>query len=514
MTVYLMQKHIKFTAFLLFFSCLPTLAQVSDSLVAATDEQIEILRKRDAVIMVGDGTTPLPGVEVTLEQIRSHFGFGASVSKKEIAEQGEAYWNAFLKYFEWATPENEMKWNVIDETDDFQFWGEADSIVKWCRERNIKVRGHNLFWNERLEFQPQWALDLPPEQFKQAMHDRITSAMTHFNGKVDHWDIINEIIHMQNAVIPDTQLLAKLSGDLDVYPWILKEARKIDTTAKFCVNEYFIITPGDSHFMQYVDKIQEFLDAGAPIDIVGVEGHMYGGLYPEDYKAKLDYIGYSLEMPIWLTEVDFTVPPEEDRADRIEEFMRIAFSHPFVEGVILWVWWDGRKWKETLNSVCVDSNFVETDFGERYRTLRDMWKTNVTLTTDAEGKVSFRGFHGKYRVTVNSDAVSMPETIYLEPGEETQLFNFGVGTSHKKREAKITTLYLNGRELTLRNIDPEKEPLFLSTFTLSGKLIRKIPITVVDGFGMVSGRMSRGCHVYRIGTKEKTLYSSVELDLH
>ena len=50
-------------------------------------------------------------------------------------------------------------------------------------------------------------------------------------------------------------------------------------------------------------------------------------------------------LPLWITELDISEPDSETKADLLENVMRIYFSHPAVEGVILWGFWDQRHWR-------------------------------------------------------------------------------------------------------------------------------------------------------------------------
>jgi GH35 family endo-1,4-beta-xylanase len=169
-------------------------AELPKAFIDSTNAIIDTLRKRECVLNISNQDLVGGGKEIRVRQLRNHFGFGASIGKKWFTKTDSAkYGDAFRAYFEWATPENEMKWPQNEQSDDYQDFDLADSLISWCRTYDIKVRGHNLFWNERREWMPSWALELSPANFKSAMARRIDGAMTHFKGKVAHWDIINEI---------------------------------------------------------------------------------------------------------------------------------------------------------------------------------------------------------------------------------------------------------------------------------------------------------------------------------
>ena len=49
--------------------------------------------------------------------------------------------------------------------------------------------------------------------------------------------------------------------------------------------------------------------------------------------------------PIWLTEVDVLDKNMQQRAESLEAVMRIAFSHPNVNGMMLWAFWEKNSWR-------------------------------------------------------------------------------------------------------------------------------------------------------------------------
>jgi hypothetical protein len=87
-----------------------SLAQLTPQFKAETDKKIDSLRKGDITISVKN-PTPVSGAQVTVKQVRHHFGFGAALPFAPLKrDSAVAYGKTFCKYFEWATPENEMKW--------------------------------------------------------------------------------------------------------------------------------------------------------------------------------------------------------------------------------------------------------------------------------------------------------------------------------------------------------------------------------------------------------------------
>ncbi|MCX7726684.1 MAG: endo-1,4-beta-xylanase [Chitinispirillaceae bacterium] len=506
---------------LLFVSCFFLITSnnifsaVDPNFINETNAKIETLRKGTCKIVVKKDGVILSSKNVNIKQIKNHFGFGAAITKKYLSSpDSQLYRDAFLRYFEWATPENEMKWTYTDEADDYQNYADADYIIEWCKKNDINVRGHCLFWNESEIWIPQWARALDTTNFRIAMELRINNAVSHFKGKLKHWDAINEIIHFKGedgvgGKIKIPGLLAIKSGKADVFSWIIKKTREIDPDVKIVVNEYNIIEKY-SNAKEYIQEIKNIESQGGKIDIVGVEGHFGTSIERTRYKERLDTVASALPHPIWLTEVDFAVD-KSIRADKMEELMRTCFAHQKVEGIILWVWWGGHIWDPGLTSFLVDSNFTENDLGERWRKVRDEWKTNTKVSTATDGRLSFKGFYGKYVVYLEEDSRLFIDTIYFEPNKNEEIVvdlkeevsSKAIVIRNKEEGRKV---YIKGNKISLLTLPLVKEPFNFSLYSVKGRLLYRYPIQPYQKFIELK-ELPAGLFIGSIEGRDRRLYS-------
>ncbi len=468
-------------------------------------------RKRDCNITVKSDGEALSGAAISVKQIRNHFGFGASINRWAFDTLGEGYGQAFLKYFDYGTPENEMKWEYVHKQDTINKtdpnYARADYLVEFLQKNDILIRGHNLFWNEKKDWLPKWTWTLNSADFKTAMQERINSAMTYFKGKVVQWDVINEIIHGPNGATPSTTMLDSITGDPNIFSWILDEARMIDPVSKFVINDYNLIE-GDQG-SKFIAKCKPL---GSKFDVIGCEGHFGGTVDKASYESKINNLAQQLGKKVWLTEVDFTIT--SNQAAKVEELMRSCFANQNVEGLIIWVWCKRRMWLANATSYFVDSTLQETAVGKKWREVRAEWKTNDSGTTDANGKFSFNGFQGKYRLTVTSGGVVRSDTFYLEPGtgaKSIEISPTGIFTAGPSRLETIP-FQLNGQTIHLTIPPGEDRRLYLSTYSLAGKVLSRTPVAIDKGTCSVTTQPS-GCHIFRIGTADRVLYTGLGLQL-
>ena len=148
---------------------------------------------------------------------------------------------------------------------------------------------------------------------------------------------------------------------------------------------------------------------------------------PENYYNNVLNELDDLGLPIIATEFDTDAGTATQVADDLENFYRICFSHPNVEGIIMWgceqsAW----RWDGIVNS----STWVLNAAGVRYEALMDEWTTEDANTTNAQGNVNFRGFHGTYEITLSkAGETNEIHTIELEPGGSTQSFTLNTNFS-------------------------------------------------------------------------------------
>jgi endo-1,4-beta-xylanase len=474
-------------------------AQVSSTLINSTNTAIDTLRKRDcAITMTGSNGSPVSGATISVKQVRHDFGFGAALPYRILSDTNLQ--KVFLDHFEWAVFENDLKWPSTDTSADGPIYTKPDELLAFCQANDIKVRAHNLFWNQDTGKIPAWTRHLSTTAFMAAVDARITNAITHYKGKVEQWDVANEVIH-------GNQLETK-TGNADIWNYIFNKCRSIDGTVKLAINDFNIVEQY-SDVDQYVTKIKTISN----IDVIGVEGHFGSYLVQSDYKTKLDKVA-AVGKPIWFTEVDFSVATNV-RCDRFEELIRTAFAHPKVEGFTMWVFWQGNRWRSDLTSYIADSaTYAVNDLGQRYESLMKLWTTSASGTTDGSGKYSFKGFHGKYVVTTTVSGVSQIDTVYLEPGQGAKtvsmvIKNTGIITNLAKVSAALT-IHINGKPIGFKNVIRGKEPLFISMYSAAGRLLLRRQIDR-NGEGTLL-KAPAGFYLLGVGTLTDT-FSTVGISL-
>ncbi len=378
----------------------------------AAERRIEHMRKGEIVVRVADRNGhPVAGARVGIRQLRHAFKFGSAINSKYLyarnREDNKArYRRKFLSLFNSATIENDLKWF---------FWegerkGWADRTAAWLKKNDIKLRGHTLVW-------PGWehfpraleSLKGDPEKLRAAIRAHITEEVSYYRGRAYEWDVLNEPL--------DGTGITEMLGPGEPAVWF-KYAREADPSAKLFVNEHGIITDLGLDMTRqdrYEAYIRTLIRNGAPLDGIGMQCHFGWDLTPPERLISILDRFQKLGKPIHATELDIDIPDEKLQADYLRDFMTALFSHPAVEGITLWGFWEGVH-SEPLPAL------YRADWTKKpaARVLEDLllkrWRTEAGGLSDKRGEFSARGFYGEYEITAVSGKDSRVIKAYISAG--------------------------------------------------------------------------------------------------
>jgi len=416
-----------FYASLVFAVCLALSPCYGDWETEAND-RIELIRKRDAQITVlGLGGVPVPDVDVQIEQIKHRFGFGTCLAYGKITNPDHQ--DFVVDHFEWAVCENEMKWSSNESTRDVWTFSQADYIADWCADNDITLRGHNLVWETGGQT-PGWVSGLECETYPtecemlEEVDERIDYTVGRYAGQIVSWDVDNEML---------SGSMFDCLGEAG-RAHFFQEGDSIDPDCGFYMNEYSGNSFGGYNGDAYASRAQGLISLGAPVEGLGIQGHVNSPFNPELYYTDVLQELAVVGVPIIATEYDTEAASEAQAADDLENFYRICFSHPLVEGIIMWGY-DENCWRG--EGIVNSSTWTLNPAGVRYEALMDEWTTSDLDTTNGSGIADFRGFHGTYEITLSAPGQgSEVHTIEVEPGTGIQLFE--LVTSLKPPEPDYT----------------------------------------------------------------------------
>jgi GH35 family endo-1,4-beta-xylanase len=413
--VYSFKNNIK-SAILLLYIIFAAQAAYGDW-VSDANARIEQIRKGNFQIKVVDSNgSPVNNVYVQINQVRHRFAFGSCIAYGALSGNAN-YRNFFLEHFEWAVCENEMKWASNESTRDKETYSSADYIANWCASNGIILRGHNLVWETGAQM-PSWLSSLNcnsypnPSERLEEIDERIVSAVSRYKGRIVQWDIDNEMLSGSSF-----SCLGE-SGRAHFFTL----ANLIDPNCGMYMNEYSGNSFGSYDGDVYANRAKGLIALGGRVEGLGIQGHVNSPFQPEKYYNNVLQELAVVGLPIIATEYDTDATTEAQRANDLENFYRICFSHPNVEGIIMWGFWKGSIWR---GNGLANNDWTLNAAGVRYEKLLEDWTTKDSNFTDVSGNANFRGFHGKYEVTLST--AGKPDEVFeieLTPSETTAEFIF------------------------------------------------------------------------------------------
>lgn len=390
------------------------------------EKAIEKERKGDVLVtVVSREGSPVAGAQVVAEQIGSRFRAGCNIfgfDRFSTSEQNAVYAKRFAELFDFAT--FPFYWRGYEPERGRPQHAYREKTAQWCKEQGIVAKGHPLAWTVD-SGRPRWVATLRAEESLAALEGRITDCVSHFRGLINAWDVVNEPTHTRPW--PGTKTTA------DYVENCLRWARQANPDAFLVVNEYYVIqdTEGTGPFYKL---IQELIRRNAPFDAIGLQCHEpRADWYPLDMVEKTLATYAKLGKPIHVTEFTPTssgkpitgsyhtgVWDERAQADYAEQFFRICFGNPAVECIVWWDLCEAKAWLE--GGGLLRKNLTPKEVYHRIRRLvREEWRTRFGGATDANGEIGFKGFHGKYSLTVATDRMQVVREFELNAGEPARI---------------------------------------------------------------------------------------------
>lgn len=406
-----------------------------DAVVVRAKRDIEQVRKRDVELrVIGRDGEPLANEPVEIVQARSAFPWGDQLwALDRMFRYGEAetdtgryhkrLFAGLLNAANCLCYWTERDVNDGPKTEDIQGDPQMNGFahcVDWAAAEGLRVKGHPLFWSID-KCVPQWVKRYDYATQMKFAEVRVRSLVARFKGKVSIWDAVNEPMWepaFKNLSKRHWPHIEPINDIADYVEEVLRWCREEDPDATFLINDYGMevdkkgeksgpvaadgtVVTAAMQRKRYLALIGELHDRGMPPDAIGLQWHTGGWV---DHATQLAIYNEMATggLPLHITEFwahtrhlkEEGLPDdvvEQMQSDYVVNHLTCAFGHPAVEGFFFWgMFNDAVKWGQY------------SSHGPRpiYHRLNDLlnreWMTRITLTTDEQGRATFRGFYGSY----------------------------------------------------------------------------------------------------------------------
>lgn len=397
--------------------------QTEAKLMKKAGDNIEKYRKGDVTIgfKTKDGKG-ISNLKVNVRQESHDFLFGCIIFdliRNENTYKEDLFKERFRNIFNLAV--FPFYWPGYESQQGFTAWADMLPTIEWCNTNGITTKGHPLVWATQ-SGTPMWLTEYTVKETEELLKSRVINITSGFRGRIELWDVVNEPVNVKTwkhkiqtfndrndwGVADTINLIADYVEDA------LRWANKGNPEATLMINEYRTLADHDVR-KRYDDLLAELKERKVPLSGIGIQAHeprqeWFSPL--EVWKTFDQYqrFGY----PIHITEFhpqSSGVPitgnwrtgnwTPETQVEFTEQFVKLCFGHPAVASINWWGFSDRNIWLPGGGLVDEEYNpkpvYVMLD-----NLINHSWRTNGNYQTDNQGFVSFRGFYGKYKISVST----------------------------------------------------------------------------------------------------------------
>jgi endo-1,4-beta-xylanase len=386
------------------------------------EEGIERNRKSDVLLqIVNPDGHPMAGADVRITQKSHEFLFGCNIFVLgQMKEKNKAYEDAFLKLFNFATAA--FYWDDLEPEPGQPRFAERssyiwrrpppDRVVAFGKKHGLTLKGHPLLWHNRAH-NPQW-MPKDPNELRQRYLQRFREIAERYAEDILIWDGVNESL-VCSADYP--LFSAENRTHVPYVPWAFTEQQKLfRPDNQLMINDVTSFNWPSNETNRFYQQCGKLLDDGIGIEGIGFQFHFFNRKSLDGYfsgdRCDPGTLLDTYEMfakfglPLWVTEITIGSAGEdgpEIQCRVVRDIYRLWFASPNMAGITWWNLGDGTAYG---NEGVAGGGLTDHDFRPKpaYRALDQLinhdWKTNLEAKSDANGNVSFRGFHGSYQVEV------------------------------------------------------------------------------------------------------------------
>ena len=280
--------------------------------------------------------------------------FGAAVRPALLGTDPE-YRNAILNYCDQIVAEGGFLFADLHPQRGHFSFDAADTVVSFATAHGLGLRGHTLVWYGVM---PPWTEEIATAaEAERELVRHIETVVSRYKSSVRSWNVVNEPLRDDARRGSDLRpLIWQRRLGADYIAIALRAARAADPSAQLVLNEYDIEFTGErfrNKRAAFAGLVHSLLDSGAPLDAIGLQGHLKGELeidrqglgafISEMRKTGLEILVTELDV------VDNALPADTRERDlliaaRAGDFLRTIAAEAPLAAVLTWGISDRYTW--------------------------------------------------------------------------------------------------------------------------------------------------------------------------
>ena len=254
------------------------------------------------------GATPL--ADTLKRAYTDAFLLGTAVNDDIVSGRDARAQALATRHFNAITAENVMKAEVLHPQPGRWDFAAADAFVDFGQRNGMYLIGHTLVWHNQTPdwfFQDADGSQADTATMRQRMRDYIGTVAGRYAGKVQAWDVVNEVMG-EDGRYRDTVWTRAYGGDGDALVRdAFRFAGEAAPDAQLYYNDFNAWRPEKRDgIVRMVKMLQQH---GIRIDGIGIQGH-WGLNYPSTAHIEAAIDAYAaLGVKVMVTELDVDVLP-------------------------------------------------------------------------------------------------------------------------------------------------------------------------------------------------------------
>lgn len=279
------------------------------------------------------------------------FRIGVAVNDQELKFNTQ-FADIAQRQFNSITAENTFKANVLHPELNLYNWSEADKLADYCTQNNKRLHGHTLIWHQQL---PEWITNFQGSKtdWENLFKQHIQTIVTHFKGKVESWDVVNEAFN-EDGTLRNSIWKQKLGNDY--IRRAFEYAHEADPEALLFYNDFNLESNPTkrNNVLAYLNNLK-FDDVA--VDGIGIQMHININSPEateiaktfEDF-VKFGYLVHVSELDISVNPSGKDIEPDKlllnSQADKYAEIARLYKQIPedLKHGITIWGLSDKDSW--------------------------------------------------------------------------------------------------------------------------------------------------------------------------